>query len=122
MQFLLDENVDTAIAQFLSRKGHDTLHAIHPPLCGVDDAKIASACEQQNRILITHDKGFGGRIIGGTFRPSAMILLRLTDMTGPEQAVLFRMLWPVVESSLPGNIVAVGKSHIRVRPISLTTT
>jgi len=56
MRFLLDENVPRAVADVLRQSGHDVALAADVLAAGSPDQLVATAAEQDNRILVSHDR------------------------------------------------------------------
>ena len=54
MRFLIDENICQEAIQFLEEKGHD---AKRTPK-GLSNGDVLQLAQEENRILLTHDKDF----------------------------------------------------------------
>lgn len=77
MRFHLDENVDHAIADGLSRRGIDVTTSTDAGLVGAADEAQLSFALSEGRVIITHDRDFlrldstGVRHIGIAYCPPA---------------------------------------------------
>lgn len=59
MRFLLDQNLAPALADGLSRAGHDAAHVRDRGLSRADDATVLELARTEERILISADTDFG---------------------------------------------------------------
>jgi predicted nuclease of predicted toxin-antitoxin system len=58
MDFQLDENMPSDVADLLGAAGHDAATASDQRLLGRGDDSVAARCRSQGRLLITHDLDF----------------------------------------------------------------
>jgi predicted nuclease of predicted toxin-antitoxin system len=58
MQFKIDENLPTEIADLLRQHGHEALTIADQHLSGERDSRIAQVCQAEQRALITLDLDF----------------------------------------------------------------
>lgn len=58
MKFLIDNQLPKALAEHLSRRGHDCQHVLDVGLANASDIAIGRYAEAQERILITKDEDF----------------------------------------------------------------
>ena len=77
MKFLLDESANFRIIPYLRRMGHDvaTIAVDHP--ASLPDNEVLAIAEREERILITHDRHFGGLVFVKHQPHAGVILLRL---------------------------------------------
>jgi predicted nuclease of predicted toxin-antitoxin system len=59
MKFLLDESVDTRLADFLANTGHDVTSVARHYQPSLPDQQVLAIAYAQQRILITDDRDFG---------------------------------------------------------------
>ena len=76
MRFLIDENLPPLLATRLASLGHDVERVRDTQLGASDDALLSLACEEE-RIVITSDKGIGAPAFAGTAAPPGLTLVRL---------------------------------------------
>ena len=57
MRFYLDEQIGRAVANGLTRRGHDVLMAVDASMTGKDDDS------EQGRVMVTFDRPFAGRVM-----------------------------------------------------------
>lgn len=66
MRFFLDNDVDAEVASFLRRKHHDCWRAAEAGLADAIDELIAIYAENQQAVLISHDKAFARKRMADT--------------------------------------------------------
>ncbi|HMF33634.1 MAG TPA: Mut7-C RNAse domain-containing protein [Candidatus Lokiarchaeia archaeon] len=79
MRFLVDAMLGN-LARWLRIFGHDVIFAnevAHPGEGGATDAQLAQFAEEDNRVLITHDKQFAQRYPGAIYVPGTVLLENL---------------------------------------------
>jgi hypothetical protein len=57
--FKVDENLPAEVADLLRAAGHDAVSVLDQQLGGAADPRVATACQREERALITLDLGFG---------------------------------------------------------------
>ncbi len=62
MRFRLDENLDIRLTRIISAAGHEVLTVYDEDLTAASDARLAKACKQEKRCLLTLDKHFANPI------------------------------------------------------------
>lgn len=107
MKLKLDENVDLRVAQRLRLAGHDVATVPGQELCSAPDTQVIEVCRNEERCLVTADRGFSNR---GRFSPTnypGIAIIRLPDrpsfldwceaidtlILGLEQAAIVGKLW-----------------------------
>ena len=77
MRFLLDQSADARLVPYLSALGHDVTRIAreHPP--GLPDPEVLDIAFRERRVLITHDRHFGGLVFVEHQPHAGVILLRL---------------------------------------------
>jgi len=81
VRFLVDECTGPAIARWL-REQNQEVFSVYEEARGVDDSAILQKASEENWILITNDKGFGGKVFRDQQAHRGMIVLRLDDKRG----------------------------------------
>ena len=61
MRFLLDQDLYAVTVRLLRDLGHDTLTASEAGLATVADSELLRAEVEQQRVLVTRDRDFGGK-------------------------------------------------------------
>ena len=79
MRFLLDENVDLPLGDYLSAAGHDVTAVAVDYTRSIEDHEVLAIARAEGRILITNDKDFGELIYRQQLKHTGVILFRLRD-------------------------------------------
>ncbi len=77
MRFLLDENADLPLGDFLKQLGHDVTSIAKDYTRSIDDEDVLSIAIRERRIVITNDKDFGALVYQRHLAHSGIILFRL---------------------------------------------
>jgi predicted nuclease of predicted toxin-antitoxin system len=114
MKFLLDACASSrSMRGMLVRRGHDVVSVADRDLRASDVEVLAMALEE-GRILITEDKDFGELVFVRGLPYSCII--RFVDMRVEEKLSAMRsLLEREADSMLPGVLIVVTRSRVRVR-------
>ncbi len=77
MKLKLDENVDVRVVTRLRLAGHDVATVSGQGLNSAPDIKVIDVCRQEERALVTADKGFGNRLRYNPADYVGIIVIRL---------------------------------------------
>ena len=77
MRFLLDENVDTRLARFLRRQGHDVTAIAQDYGHSLGDQEVLAIAAREQRVLITDDLDFGELVVRERLPHAGVLLFRL---------------------------------------------
>jgi predicted nuclease of predicted toxin-antitoxin system len=77
MRFLLDENADFRLVDYLASQGHDVSSILRDHQPGLPDRKVLKIANHERRVLITNDKDFGELIVRRRLPHAGVILFRL---------------------------------------------
>jgi predicted nuclease of predicted toxin-antitoxin system len=118
LRVLLDQNIARAVCVFLRGKRPDWLvrHVADVGLWGATDAQIMEWAQRDSSIAITFDEDFADARMYPVGSHAGVIRLRVwpTTIEKTEEA-LDRVLKEVADQDLPGSLVIVDGSQIRVR-------
>ena len=112
MKFLVDESVGNKLANILKNLGYDIVF-VGDRTPAIKDEEVLSFSDDENRVLITADKGFGKLIFELKMHISGLILLR-TLTRDPEKR--FEMLKDILDKT-EGKFIVVRKGQIRVKKL-----
>jgi predicted nuclease of predicted toxin-antitoxin system len=73
----LDENVDVRVVTQLRLAGHDVATVSGQGLNSAPDIEVIDVCRQEQRGLVTADRGFGNRLRYNPAEYSGIIVIRL---------------------------------------------
>src|SRR5215212_2162711 len=79
MRFLLDENVDLPLADYLKEQAHDVTAIALDDTRSIRDQEVLQIALAESRILITNDKDFGELIYKQQLKHAGVIFFRLRD-------------------------------------------
>ncbi len=80
MRFLLDENADIRLANYLRDRGHDVTSIVRDAPRALPDTQVIALAHGERRILITNDRDFGELIFRRRLPHSGVIYLRLESV------------------------------------------
>ena len=78
MKFLLDENVDVRLLNYLQSLGHDVTAIARDHPQSLADSEVLEVARGEHRVLITNDADFGELVFRQRLPHSGVILFRLS--------------------------------------------
>jgi predicted nuclease of predicted toxin-antitoxin system len=112
MRFLVDECTGPAMASWLRDRNHDVF-SVFDEARGMDDDSIITKALDENRILITNDKGFGDRVYRDGRLHKGVILLRLEDERAFSKILTLNRLLEKYSSRIPDSFLVVTERQVR---------
>lgn len=114
MKLKLDENVDFRVVTLLRLAGHDVETAASQGLISAPDVEVINVCRQEERCLVTADRGFGNRMRFNPSEYAGIVVIRLTSranfaewreaietlILGLDRAEVFGKLWIVRQGTI----------------------
>lgn len=98
MEFKVDENLPVEVADLLRQVGHDAVTVLEQHLGGSSDPDIASACQEERRVLITLDTDFADIRAYPPGQFPGLIVLRLHKQDKPHVLAVIDRLVPLLSS------------------------
>jgi predicted nuclease of predicted toxin-antitoxin system len=96
-RFLLDENLDPALAYFLKKRGYHTKTVSEVGLKGRSDREVLALAKRQDRILITGDiKDFSNERMFPEQRNPGIVVLPTSDLDDPGMIEAIATMLPIV--------------------------
>lgn len=77
MRFLLDENADIRLAQFLREQGHEVTAIVQDYGFALADYEVLAIAARERRVLITDDLDFGELVVRERLPHAGVLLFRL---------------------------------------------
>ncbi len=116
MKVKLDENVPSSAARLLIEQGHDAETVRTEGLSGAPDQRLAAVACEEDRLLVTLDRGFADVRAYPPGSHPGIVVLRLPDQR-PQRidGALQRLLAQYDLSALQGCIVIIQPNIIRIR-------
>jgi predicted nuclease of predicted toxin-antitoxin system len=116
MRFLTDENIYPPMVAVLRELGHDVFDIKEQQLFGIDDDQVIKMAHEQNRILITLDKGFSNILLYQPGTHPGIIVLRVWRLTITKATDILRhFIEGISEVRLAGKLAIVEPSRVRFR-------
>jgi len=116
MKFKTDENIPLEAVDLLRAVGHDAFSVFDQSLAGQPDDRIASVCQQEERVLTTLDTDFADI---RTYPPAdypGIVVLRLANQSAPQVTRVLRRLLEVLRThDCRGQLWIVERERIRTR-------
>jgi predicted nuclease of predicted toxin-antitoxin system len=115
VRFIADENVAGFVTQSLVDAGHDVVSVHDVKLTGAPDDAIIRFGIDKDRVIITHDRDFGGLLRYPARENSGVLLIRLR-LPSPKNVwgALQRTLDSLDETKIRGRVVVIEDARIRV--------
>jgi predicted nuclease of predicted toxin-antitoxin system len=116
MRLKVDENLPSEFAELLRKAGHDVATVREERLGGADDARVATACRDEGRGLITLDVGFSNIRRYPLGASPGIVVLRLEQQDKPHTlSVAGRLVSLLGREELAGRLWIVDERRVRIR-------
>jgi len=116
MKFKIDENLPDELAHLLTDLGWDCRTVVEQRLGGADDPTVSRVCDEEERILVTFDRGFANIKNYPPAHHAGIIVFRLKRQDKPHVlAVSSRLIRALRERPLRGELWIVHEDRIRIR-------
>src|SRR5437667_9033673 len=112
MKLLVDECTGPAVARWLEQQGRDVF-SVYDKARGIDDNKVMEIAEDEGRILITNDRGFGEKVFRERRQHHGVVFLRLANERSANKIRVLDQLLSQHSDMLLGRFVVVTESRIR---------
>ncbi|MEK6943000.1 MAG: DUF5615 family PIN-like protein [Nanoarchaeota archaeon] len=116
IRFIVDENVDFPVVNYLRRKGYST-SSIAEDYPSLEDIKILKIAADEKRVLLTNDKDFGNLVFKEKLKSSGLILLRLGNQSSSAKINALEIIIKNYSDKLLGNFIVISEDKIRIRKI-----
>ena len=116
MKFKIDENLPNEAAKLLQEEEHDTETVYDEALQGRSDSEVAQVLQQEGRILVTLDRGFGNLSEYPPHDFPGFLVLRPRWQDKDHVLDLLRRVIPVLsQERLQNHLWIVEEARIRIR-------
>ena len=116
MKFLIDESAGRSIVRYLRSLGHNVI-SVQEERSGIEDTAVCDWANQEQRVIITNDKGFGKLIFQEQLPNRGVVLLRLTDERAVNRVQVISDLLATYENRLKDHFVVASETGVRIRPL-----
>lgn len=118
MRFKIDENLPEELRQVLRDAGWDSLTVADQNLGGAEDPELARICSQEQRILITFDRGFSNIKAYPPSGSPGMIVFRLKSQDKRNVlSVSGRLVAALQARELRNELWIIHENRIRIRTL-----
>jgi uncharacterized protein with PIN domain len=118
VKFKVDENLPVELSELLRQAGWDSLTVEEQQLSGELDPQIARICRDEDRVLVTFDRGFSNIKAYPPANTAGMIVFRLKSQD--KRLVLAtgrRLIAALRERVICNELWIVHESRIRIRSV-----
>lgn len=115
MKILTDVGVGKAVENYLQQEGHDVL-AVRDIDPDMPDDDILALAVQEQRLVITMDKGFGELVYHSGQPHAGVLLLRLEDARSDEKVGVVKEIFAYHAVNLPKHFSVYQNGRLRIRP------
>jgi predicted nuclease of predicted toxin-antitoxin system len=116
MRVKVDEDLPSASVQLLKQHGHDAVGVVEQGMGGASDSVLWRTVQEEQRFLVTADKGFGDlRFYPPGAHAGVLVLRPDQDGIRPVLALLERVLASYELMDLAGTIAVATPRAIRIR-------
>jgi predicted nuclease of predicted toxin-antitoxin system len=112
MKFLVDECTGPAVAYWLEQQGHDVFSVYHQAR-GIDDDRVIEIAQNEGRILITNDRGFGEKVFRERRPHHGVVFLRLANERSANKIRVLGQLLSQHRNALKDRFVVVTETQVR---------
>jgi predicted nuclease of predicted toxin-antitoxin system len=120
MRFLIDMPLSTALTSWLTKRGHEAVHAQDLKLERASDKEILDIAIQMNSIIITADLDYPRMLANAKEECPGLILLRGGNYSNQEVIDrLKRVLEIVPAEDIKNSIIVIDKDRIRRRSLPI---
>lgn len=117
MRFVLDQDVFASTARILNGLGHDAVPVARIGLSQAEDSDLLKVAREQNRILVSRDRDFGGLVFAQDLGAGVIYLRMLPSTQNAVHRELERILAEHSESDLKQAFVVVEPGRHRFRKL-----
>jgi predicted nuclease of predicted toxin-antitoxin system len=114
MKLMVDEGVDAPIVERLRKDGYDVWYVAETH-SGITDEEILEKAQNEERLLITQDKDFGGLVYRLGKAHKGLLLVRLHGTRPEMKAELISEAFNKYKEDLVGSFSVIQKDSIRIR-------
>jgi len=112
MKFLVDECTGPVVARWLEQQGYDVF-SIYDQARGVDDDEVIKIAQDEGRILITNDRGFGEKVFRERRPHNGVVFLRLANERSVNKIRVLGQLLAQYGDSIADRFVVVTETQVR---------
>ena len=116
-KFLVDENVGRSVGDYLIEKGHDAV-VTKEEFPGREDLRLLDYAYQDNRIVVTNDKGFWFSIYYQNLHSKGVILFRFRKEAPALKIAALETIFTQKADKILEHFIVISESGIRIRRLA----
>lgn len=116
-KFLVDENVGQSVIDYLIGKGHNVI-VTKREFPGREDLQLLDYAYEEDRIIITNDKGFGFFIYYQNLPSKGVILFRFVKEAPNLKIAALETVLSWKADKVADHFIVISESGIRIRPLT----
>ena len=115
MKFLTDENIATYVVDTLRNQGFDVKDVKEEGLNGTSDRVLINIANEDDRIIITHDKNFGHLLTQLNIIHNGVIMIRCKNQHYTNAAdILLKFLNSKLIDKCKNNVVILSEEQVNI--------
>jgi predicted nuclease of predicted toxin-antitoxin system len=124
MRFLVDQNLSPALAEALTRAGHESVHVRDRGLKRADDSSVMALAVDEDRAVISADTDFGELLARSDATGPSVLMLRRqpTHRASAVAALILANLDLISDDLSAGAMVVLDGDRIRIRRLPMGGT
>lgn len=113
VRFLIDENVDFSVADFLIDLDCNVKTVVKIK-SSLGDKEILALANNENRVIVTNDKDFGQLIFREKLPHKGVILFRLLDESSEAKIKRLKEVFGKYKSKFSGSFIVITEAKVRI--------
>ena len=110
IKFLADENISRRLVEFLRKEGYDIKDIKEERLYGVPDEEVMRLASKEGRIILTHDREFGG-VLNNPLSFSKVVIIRYSNQEPDNVIKHFKVDLVRIKDKLENSVVVLFDKH-----------
>jgi predicted nuclease of predicted toxin-antitoxin system len=120
VRFLADMGISSGVVAFLAGIGYEAVHLLDQGLERLPDPEILTKARDEDRILLTHDLGFGELVAASGEQLPSVIIFRLRNMQpGHVNLYVRNVITEYRDTLIDGAVISVTEGQVRSRSLPI---
>ncbi len=104
IKFLADENISRSLTGFLRKEGYDIKDIKEERLYGISDEEVIRLASKEGRIILTHDKEFGG-VLNNPLSFDKVVIIRYSSQDPNNIVKRFKSDFRKIKGKLESSVI-----------------
>ena len=110
IKFLADENISRSLIEFLRKEGYDIKDIKEEKLYGISDEEVIRLALRDKRIILTHDREFGG-VLNNPINFERVVIIRYSNQNPNNIVKRFKADLVKIRSKLDNSVIVLFDKH-----------